>query len=126
MAHLHALVVDDSPAMRRHVREALASLPGCEVTEACDGADAWRWLATRRFDVLVTDLNMPVLDGLKLVALVRQGADPRLPILVITAEAGATDRQRAIELGANALLGKPVDGPAVVEAVRALLGGRVG
>jgi two-component system chemotaxis response regulator CheY len=127
MPILAALVVDDSAAMRRHVREALSSLPGFEVTEACDGADAWRRLVTTRFDILLTDLNMPVLDGLKLVALVRGGsADPALPILVITGESAETDRQRALELGANALLDKPVEAPVVVAAVRALLGGRGG
>jgi two-component system chemotaxis response regulator CheY len=120
-----ALVVDDSAVMRRHVRQALASQPGFEVTEACDGADAWRRLATSRFDILLTDLNMPVLDGLKLVALVRQGdALAGLPILVITGEAAEADRQRALALGANALLAKPVEALAVVAAVRALLRGR--
>jgi two-component system, chemotaxis family, chemotaxis protein CheY len=127
MPTLAALVVDDSAAMRRHVRQALAALPGFEVSEACDGADAWRQLVSARFDILLTDLNMPVLDGLKLVALVRQGtALAGLPILVITGEAAAADRQRALELGADALLAKPVEGPAVVAAVRSLLRGRAG
>ena len=73
MAQLHALVVDDSPAMRKQLSYALQRVMGMDATEAGDGADAWRKLATASYDILITDINMPLMDGLKLVALVRAG-----------------------------------------------------
>lgn len=118
----HALVVDDSSAMRRQLCFALQRAGGLSTTEAIDGADAWRKLGAARFDVLLTDINMPVLDGLKLVSLVRSGGAHRsIPILVVTTEAGEVDRRRALGLGANGYLVKPVQAHQVVEAVRRLL-----
>ena len=108
MPELTALVVDDSPAMRRQVCQALAELPGLLAREAGDGAEAWRLLAAGRFDILLTDLNMPRLDGLKLAALVRQGGPHRaMPIVVVTTEGATADRGRAAEVGADAYLIKP-------------------
>ncbi len=125
MPTLHALVVDDSPSMRRQLCYALSRLPGVATSEAGDGADAWRKLQSAAFDILLTDINMPVLDGLKLVGLVRQGGPhQRIPIVVITTEGAEADRRRAMGLGASAYLVKPVQAPQVIEAVRSLL--RVG
>jgi two-component system chemotaxis response regulator CheY len=122
MAHLHALIVDDSAAMRKQLAYALQRLPGVSAVEATDGADAWRKLSTAAFDIVLTDINMPLLDGLKLVALIRAGgAHQRVPIVVITTEGAEADRKRAMSLGANAYLVKPVQATQVVEAVRTLL-----
>ena len=122
MATLHALVVDDSPSMRKQLCYALGRLAGMATSEAADGADAWRKLSSAAFDILLTDINMPVLDGLKLVGLVRQGgAHQRIPIVVITTEGAEADRRRALSLGASTYLVKPVQAPQVVEAVRVLL-----
>jgi two-component system chemotaxis response regulator CheY len=122
MAYLHALVVDDSPSMRKQLCYALARIEGMATSEAGDGAEAWRKLASAAFDVLLTDINMPVLDGLKLVGLVRQGGvHQRVPIVVITTEGAEADRRRAMALGASHYLVKPVQAPQVVEAVRVLL-----
>jgi two-component system chemotaxis response regulator CheY len=119
-----ALVVDDSAAMRRQVRAALAAVPELATSEAADGAEAWRLLAGGRFDLLVTDINMPRLDGLKLVSLVRQGGPHRaIPIVVVTTESAEEDRRRAMQLGADAYLLKPVELERLAELVRGLLGG---
>src|SRR5512133_2535779 len=122
MAHLHALVVDDSSAMRKQLCYALRRVAGMEIVEAADGADAWRKLTTAVFDIVITDINMPLLDGLKLVALVRAGG-PHLhvPLVVITTEGAEADRKRAMSLGASAYLVKPVQANQVVAKVRALL-----
>ena len=123
MAHLHALVVDDSPAMRKQLGYALQRIGGMDSVEATDGADAWRKLAAGTFDVVLTDINMPLMDGLKLVSLIRAGGAHRdVPIVVITTESAEADRQRAMGLGASAYLVKPVQAQQVVETVRALLG----
>ena len=121
MAHLNALVVDDSPTMRKQLGYALRRV-GVTTVEAVDGADAWRKLQAASFDILFTDINMPLLDGLKLVALVRAGgAHQRVPVVVITTEGAEADRRRAMSLGANAYLVKPVQAAQVVEAVKGLL-----
>jgi two-component system chemotaxis response regulator CheY len=122
MAHLHALIVDDSDAMRKQLAYALQRIGGVSTVEATDGADAWRKLSSAVFDIVLTDINMPLLDGLKLVALVRAGGPhQRVPIVVITTEGAEADRRRAMSLGASAYLVKPVQAAQVVEAVRALL-----
>ena len=122
MAQLHALVVDDSPAMRKQLSYALQRVMGLDAIEAEDGADAWRKLGNGAFDILITDINMPLMDGLKLVSLVRSGGPhQRIPIVVITTEAAEADRRRAMALGASAYLVKPVQAQQVVESVRTLL-----
>jgi two-component system chemotaxis response regulator CheY len=123
MAHLNALIVDDSQAMRKQLAFALQRLGPVSVVEASDGADAWRKLSSSAtFDVVLTDVNMPILDGLKLVALIRGGGPHRhVPIVVITTEAAEADRRRAMVLGATAYLVKPVQAAQVVEAVRGVL-----
>jgi two-component system chemotaxis response regulator CheY len=122
MPVLHALIVDDSPAMRQQLRYALARLEGVATSEAGNGAEAWRKLASASFDIVLTDINMPVMDGLKLVSLLRQGGVHQgVPIVVITTEGAEADRRRAMSLGASHFLVKPVQAPQVVEAVRALL-----
>lgn len=123
MEGLTALVVDDSPAMRRQLCLALRQIPGLASAEAADGAEAWRHLAAGTFHVLLTDINMPVLDGLKLVSLVRSGGRHRqIPIVVVTTEGAEADRRRAMSLGASAYLVKPVQAQQVAAVVRGLLG----
>ena len=71
---------------------------------------------------MLTDINMPLMDGLKLVPLVRSSAPNKsMPIVVITTEGAETDRNRAMKLGAAAYLVKPVQSQQVVDAVRRLL-----
>lgn len=124
MARWRALIVDDSPSMRKQLFHALRRMGEVDSVEATDGADAWRKLAAGRFDVVLTDVNMPVLDGLKLVAMVRAGGPHQeTPVVVITTEGADADRQRALRLGATAYLVKPVQAQQVIDTVRALLPG---
>ena len=122
LAAMTALVVDDSAAMRRQLGFALERI-GLHAVESQDGADAWRRLQGSPVDIIVTDINMPVLDGLKLIALVRAaGSHRRTPVVVITTEGADADRRRAVSLGANGYLVKPVQSQQVVELVKQLLG----
>jgi two-component system chemotaxis response regulator CheY len=119
------LIVEDSPVMRQQLVFALARVGGIVVSEADDGIHALRALATRRFDLVITDINMPIIDGLKLVRRLR--ADPLhqgVPVVVVTTESADEDRQRALALGANAYLVKPVQAAEVVTLVRELLAPR--
>jgi two-component system chemotaxis response regulator CheY len=116
-----ALIVDDSPAMRGVIRGVLARL-GLEAREAQDGAEAWRVLAEARFELIVTDIHMPLVDGLKLIGLVRSGGNhQRTPIVVVTAEGTEDDCRRALELGANAVVEKPIEPDRLAAAVTSLL-----
>jgi two-component system, chemotaxis family, chemotaxis protein CheY len=116
-----ALVVDDSAAMRRQLSLALERL-GLEPLEAGNGAEAWRELAARGVDLLLTDINMPVMDGLKLVGLVRASVrHRRTPVVVVTTESAEADRARALALGVEGYLVKPVRAQQVLEVVQRLL-----
>ncbi|MDP1917869.1 MAG: response regulator [Myxococcales bacterium] len=120
---IRALVVDDSLQLRRSVMYALQKLPDVVCVEAGDGAEALRKLRGSAFDIVLSDINMPVLDGLKLVAHIRQDAAlAKLPVIMITTESAEADRERAMNLGANAYLVKPVQASEVLETVKSLLG----
>jgi two-component system chemotaxis response regulator CheY len=119
---LTALVVEDSPTMRQLVVFALRRIRGLAIVEAEDGVDALKKLQAQRFDIVITDINMPVMDGLKLVHRIRaDDALARIPVVIITTEAGAEDRARAMALGANAYIAKPIQGPHVLATVKELL-----
>jgi two-component system chemotaxis response regulator CheY len=120
---LKALVVDDSQAMRRSIVYALQRIEGLLCFEANDGAEGIKRLSTERFDLIITDINMPIMDGLKLIAHVRspQSAHRETPVVVITTESAPEDRRRALSLGANAYLVKPLRAQVVLATVRELL-----
>ena len=116
------LVVEDSPMMRQLLVFALSRVKNLKVTEADDGVDGLRKLAGNKFDLILTDINMPIMDGLKLVKRVR--SDPmhkETPIIIITTEGSTEDRQRALQLGANAYITKPIQAPQVIAKVKELL-----
>ena len=122
MSPLKALVVEDSPTMRQLIVFALKRLQQLKATEADDGVDALRKLAVEKFDILITDINMPIMDGLKLVNMVRRDPNHKdIPIIIITTEGAQEDRQRALALGANAYITKPIQAPQVIATVKELL-----
>src|ERR1051326_3563070 len=100
MAEYSCLVVEDSPMMRQLLVFALSRVKSLRVTEADDGVDALRKLASARYDIIVTDINMPIMDGLKLVKRVR--SDPihkDTPIIIITTEGSQEDRSEERRVG---------------------------
>jgi two-component system chemotaxis response regulator CheY len=119
---MKALVVEDSPTMRQLVVFALRRIRGLDIVEAEDGVDALKKLQAQRFDIVITDINMPIMDGLKLVHRIRgDDALKHIPVVIITTEGGAEDRARALALGANAYITKPIQGPHVLATVKELL-----
>jgi two-component system chemotaxis response regulator CheY len=119
----HCLVVEDSPMMRQLLVFALSRLKQLTITEADDGVDGLKKLAAGKFDIILTDINMPIMDGLKLVKRVRTDAvHKNVPIVVISTESAEEDRQRALALGANAYITKPIQAPQVIAKVKELLG----
>lgn len=122
-SHFNALVVEDSPPMRKMIVFALSRIRELRVVEADDGVDALRRIAGAKFDIIITDINMPILDGLKLVKRLRaDDAYRNVPIIIITTEGAEEDRQRALALGANAYITKPIQAPQVIALVREALG----
>lgn len=122
MTQIRALVVDDSQAMRRSIMYALQRLGGVVCVEASDGADGLKKFTQGQFDLVLTDINMPLMDGLKLISHIRQGLDHNdVPIVVITTEGATADRDRAMALGASAYLVKPVQAKVVLDTVKDLL-----
>lgn len=116
------LVVDDSPTMRQFVVLALQRLPHLQIEEAGDGVEALKRLSSGDFDLLLSDIHMPLIDGIKLLSLIRK--DPvcsRMPVIMITTEGSDMTRERALGLGANAYLTKPLQTAVLIETVRRLL-----
>ncbi len=116
------LVVDDSPTMRQFVIFALQRLPGLQIDEAEDGVSALKKLAEEKYQLLLTDLHMPLLDGLRLIGLLRNDPSYKsLPIVVITTENSQLTRQKALAAGADEYLTKPLQTAGLINVVRTLL-----
>lgn len=116
------LIIEDSPTMRQLIAFALKRLQGVRVVEASDGVDGLKKLSSEKFDLILTDINMPIMDGLKLVSLVRNDANYRTtPIVVITTEGAQEDRERALALGANDYITKPIQANRILDLARSLL-----
>jgi two-component system chemotaxis response regulator CheY len=102
------LVVDDFSTMRRIVRNLLKELGFTNVDEAEDGAVAWQKLQGGGFDFVVSDWNMPNMDGLTLLQTIRADANLKgLPVLMITAEAKKENIIAAAQAGASGYIVKP-------------------
>ncbi len=122
MSEFSCLVVEDSPMMRQLLVFALARIKKLTVVEAEDGVDGLRKLANNKFDLVITDINMPIMDGLKLVKRIRNDEVHKdVPIIIITTEGSTEDRQRAMALGANAYITKPIQAPQVIAKFKELL-----
>ncbi len=122
MSEYKVLIVEDSPTMRQLICFALKRLREIRLSEASDGVDGLKKLAAEKFDLIFTDINMPIMDGLKLVSLLRNDANYReTPIVVITTEGAQEDKERALALGANDYITKPIQANRIVEIARSML-----
>jgi two-component system, chemotaxis family, chemotaxis protein CheY len=123
------LVVEDSPGMRAYVRASLEGTPGLpgdlDVVEAASGFDALRLLPRGPYDLVITDINMPDINGLELIRFVRQSPHlESVALLIISTQSSERDRARGLALGADAFLAKPFSPEALREAVAASLSAR--
>jgi two-component system chemotaxis response regulator CheY len=117
------LIVEDSKAMRELVaatcEEAVADLG---VVETANGLEAMKVLPRDHFDLIITDINMPNVNGLELIRYVKSNPDTRdTPLFIITTEASAQDRERGLALGANEYFTKPFQPEQLADAVRRYL-----
>lgn len=117
------LIVDDSITMRQLVKMMLKKNLQCDVTEAKDGLEAIEKYTAGGFDLVVTDINMPRMDGLGLVRHLRQDKSDKVPIIIVTTRGSEKDRDTGMELGANAYVAKPINGARLAETARKVLDG---
>lgn len=116
------LVVDDSPTMRQLITFALKRIHNCQITEANDGVDALKKLSGNKFNLILLDINMPLMDGLKLLSILRGNPTyNEVPIVIITTEGADADREKAMKLGANAYIAKPIQTNELLKVVRGFL-----
>jgi two-component system, chemotaxis family, chemotaxis protein CheY len=116
------LTVDDSASIRLTTRVALSNA-GYKVTEAVDGNDGITKLKGGQYDLIVTDLNMPGMDGLTMIRELRKlPAHMGVPVIFLTTESDAAIKQQAKAAGATGWLTKPFDPESLVKIVRKVLG----
>ena len=116
------LVVEDSKAMRGLIAATLVSVAKHQVIEAENGFAALKELPKHQFDLLITDLNMPDMNGLELLRFVRQSELHKdLPVLLVSTDASEDNKERVMAAGANAYLSKPFQPDELRRTVQALL-----
>jgi len=115
------LAVDDSITMRRMLQQCLAGA-GFEVVVAEDGSDGINKLRENNPDIVITDINMPIMDGFEFIETVRGDEfNARLPILVLTTESDHAKKTRAREAGATGWIVKPFDPDKLIDAVNRVM-----
>jgi CheY-like chemotaxis protein len=119
-SNMRILLVEDAPFLR-YAFGGLLRMHGYEVMEANDGREALECLSEFRPQLVMTDLMMPVMDGVELIERLRADPDTAdLPIMAITADASEQTESRARRAGAVDFLAKPVDLPELLDRLRAL------
>ena len=116
------LAVDDSASMRKMVAFTLTGA-GFHVVEAVDGQDAFEKAQTHHIDLVLTDQNMPRMDGLELIKLLRElPTYQKVPILMLTTESSDEMKSKGRAAGANGWLVKPFDPQRLIEVVKKVIG----
>lgn len=102
------LIAEDSPTMRSLISSTIAALGDYDIVEAANGFDALRVLPREKVDMVITDINMPDINGLELVSFIRGNPQYQsLPLLIISTEGSERDREKGLRLGADGYLVKP-------------------
>ncbi len=104
------LIADDSPAMRSLLISTIEALDGFEIVEAANGFEALRLLPRENVDLVITDINMPDINGLELIRYMRDNIMYRtIPLFIISTESSEKDLAKGLAMGANEYLVKPFD-----------------
>jgi CheY-like chemotaxis protein len=116
------LLTDDNALNRKIIRLMLTPL-GCEITEAANGQEALDQLAAQTFDLVLLDAHMPVMDGVEAIRRIRTTHEHwrTLPVIALTADAMAGDRDKYLAMGMSEYLSKPVDKHALIATMSGLL-----
>ena len=118
------LIVEDSPTMRGLIVSTLEALGDVEISEAPSGFHALKILPRERFDLIITDINMPDINGLELVNFVKRSAQYKeTPLFIISTEGSERDRDKGMQLGANEYLVKPFEPEKLLALAKKYLNG---
>lgn len=116
------LIVEDSTTTRALIRAVIEEMGDFNTVEAGSGFDALKLLPTQEFDLVITDINMPDINGLELINFVKN--NPRyshIPLIIVTTERSEEDRKRGIALGAAAYVTKPFKAPDIQDIIKKVL-----
>ncbi len=118
------LLTDDN-AINRQVVRLFLQPQGAIITEAANGREALDALARDEFDLVLLDVHMPVMDGVETIRRIREATSPwrSLPVIALTADAMAGDRERLLAIGMSGYVSKPIDQTELLSAIAAVLGG---
>ena len=104
------LVVEDSSTMRSLIASTVEELAGYETVEAGSGFEALKALPAHRFDLIITDINMPDINGLEIIHFVKNNAAYKtIPLIIVTTEQSVEDQKKGLALGAAEYITKPFD-----------------
>ena len=116
------LIVEDSTTTRSLIRAVIEELGDFNIVEAPTGFDALKLLPTQDFDLVVTDINMPDINGLELINFVRSNQRySNIPLIIVTTERSEEDKKRGMALGATAYVTKPFKAPELQDVVRKVM-----
>ena len=117
------LIVEDSETMRSMLTATLEDLDAdVKIDEASSGFEALRMLPREQYDLIVTDINMPDINGLELVSFVKRNSrHAATPVIIVSTEGSERDRDKGLELGADAYLVKPFDPEELHDVAASLL-----
>jgi len=117
------LVTEDSATMRALISSTLQALGEFEIVEAANGFEALRMLPREKFDLVITDINMPDINGLELVSFIKKNEQySDIPLFIVSTEGSERDKEKGMSLGADAYLVKPFSPVQLQELVRQYLG----
>ena len=117
------LITEDSPTMRSLIVSTIEAAGDFEIIEASNGFEALRMLPREKVDLVVTDINMPDINGLELVSFIKTNPNYRsTPLIIISTEGSERDREKGMALGANEYLVKPFAPAQLQELIRKYLG----
>src|SRR6185312_7586804 len=120
---LKILIVEDSKASREFLAATVESVLGLEAITTGSGFEALKLLPRHRFELIITDINMPDINGLELINFVKKNPSYRdVPLFILSSENKEQDKQRGLALGAAEYLTKPFEPPYLLELVRRHLG----
>lgn len=120
----NVLVVEDSKAIRSMMRVSLEEAGGFFAVEAASGFEALKALPSRPFDLIITDINMPDINGLELISFVRSNPAYRdIPLIIVSTEKSDEDKKRGLMLGASSYIVKPFTKEELMTAVSKVLKG---
>lgn len=119
----NVLLVEDSSTTRSIIRATLEEIEGLSFEEASTGFEALKALPTQSFDLIITDINMPDINGLELINFIKNHPSYRnIPFLIVSTEGSEEDKKRGIELGASDYITKPFNPENLRKIVKKTLG----